>query len=138
MSSMKLGQIAATAGNAVANISPGQNWRRWKIHRLYITLTTDGTAATRNILVYNFNTTAGTVVGINFKGADRAASGTTRLAAGPEVVGTGAAYIYEANVQLNFPITLDGSQALQIAINNGVAGDSYSCNYIYEEEASGS
>ena len=116
--------IPATAGNVETYIRP---FRGHRLQILYgrIELTTDGTVATRNIL-FCIRTEGGDYLYWAFKGADRAASGSTSMSISPVGIGIGAQGNDNASLTLNTPLELFGVDRFGIQVANGVAGDSYS------------
>jgi len=122
--------IGATAGNVTTYLQPTTLTtvsKRWLILRGRLTLTTDGTVVNRTINLTPFST--GLAQPMEFIGNSGVipASTTKSLSFGEGAnsvggtLGSGDDYI-----GLHRPIIIVNNNSLQIAIVNGVAGDSYS------------
>jgi len=117
--------IAATAGDAVANLSPGTG-KRWLVLRGRLTLVADANAANRYV---NLRLTDGTnvVEGIGQLSTAIVANETKILDFGEVRFMSGAAIAYDSLGYLGFnPILLEGADQFRIEIVGGLAGDSYS------------
>lgn len=136
MSFMRVLAIPATAGNVTYNIQPGAG-RRWRIHSMMVSLTTDATVADRRIRIHKYdNPSTSNETQMTVYGTTRAASGSTSVGIGP-VGFLSSATLGGAHAGVAYPIDLDVSMSLTVSIEAGVAGDSFTGFVHLEEEPTG-
>lgn len=128
------------AGNTTFDLVPTTG-KRWKVHQGRFALVTDATVANRQLRFTPIDNDSH-VIGPRWLGTIQAASGTTVTGFGPQAADDikGGTLVDTDHFPLNFPIELDINEemALQLSVDNGVAGDTVTGYVIVEEEPSGS